>query len=183
MTAVLRVMAPTPHDLLFRSIFRLPRHAAAELGEVLPREFRERIDLATLTRVEGSFVDEALRASSSDLLFRARWKGITTVPRSDAEIVGGADVPAPRSARKPSRTDRCARCGAVPSLADVSRRRRRRASAPRRRPSVAPLRAARAADARGRGRRRATARATGRHRRPSCRSACRSSAARPRRSR
>lgn len=67
-------MAPTPHDTLFRSVFGLPQHAAAELGAVLPRELVELLDLAALRRVEGSFIDDALRASSSDLLFRAPWR-------------------------------------------------------------------------------------------------------------
>ncbi len=67
-------MAPTPHDTLFRSVFGLPQHAAAELGAVLPRELVELLDLAELRRGEGSFIDDALHASSSDLLFRAPWR-------------------------------------------------------------------------------------------------------------
>lgn len=60
---VSRGMAPSPHDALFRAIFGLPQHAAAELEAVLPRELAERLDLARLTRVEGTFIDEALRAN------------------------------------------------------------------------------------------------------------------------
>lgn len=69
-----------PHDALFRAIFGRPQHAAAELHAVLPPALAEALDLAGLTRNEGSFVDEALRASCSDLLFRAPWRheGATT---------------------------------------------------------------------------------------------------------
>lgn len=78
-------MAPSPHDALFRAIFGLPRHAAAELGAVLPRELAERLDLAELTRVEGSFIEETLRASSSDLLFRAPWRRGRVTPPDTAD--------------------------------------------------------------------------------------------------
>ncbi|MBL8842727.1 MAG: Rpn family recombination-promoting nuclease/putative transposase [Planctomycetes bacterium] len=63
-----------PHDALFRAIFGQPLHAAAELHAVLPPALADALDLTGLTRVEGSFVDEALRASCSDLLFRAPWR-------------------------------------------------------------------------------------------------------------
>lgn len=63
-------MPPTPHDALFRATFSQPRHAAAELRAVLPAALLARLDLSALTAVEASFIDEELRGSCADLLFR-----------------------------------------------------------------------------------------------------------------
>ncbi len=60
------------HDGLVRAIFGVPQHAAAELRAVLPPALLEQLDLDTLTRVEASFVDETLRGSAADLLYRVR---------------------------------------------------------------------------------------------------------------
>lgn len=62
-------MTPTPHDALVRAIFGQPQHAAAELRAVLPSEVLAELRLESLATVEGSFIDEALRASCADLLF------------------------------------------------------------------------------------------------------------------
>ncbi|MSR46623.1 MAG: hypothetical protein EXS13_06115 [Planctomycetes bacterium] len=58
------------HDALVRTIFGLPQHAASELRAVLPAALLAQLDLDSLTRVEASFVDEALRSSAADLLYR-----------------------------------------------------------------------------------------------------------------
>ncbi|XXT16983.1 Rpn family recombination-promoting nuclease/putative transposase [Sorangium sp. So ce429] len=65
-------MTPTPHDALFKSTFSQPEHAAAALREVLPAALAARIDFASLRLQPGSFIDEELAASHSDLLFTAR---------------------------------------------------------------------------------------------------------------
>ncbi|WP_437754936.1 Rpn family recombination-promoting nuclease/putative transposase [Sorangium sp. So ce1389] len=65
-------MTPTPHDALFKSTFSQPQHAAGALREALPAALAARIDFASLALQPGSFIDEALAASHSDLLFTAR---------------------------------------------------------------------------------------------------------------
>lgn len=63
------------HDTLFKRMFCVPRHAAAELASVLPKEILATVDLSQLELVPGSFVDEAMRERHTDLLFRApRWR-------------------------------------------------------------------------------------------------------------
>ncbi|WP_437575505.1 Rpn family recombination-promoting nuclease/putative transposase [Sorangium sp. So ce887] len=65
-------MTSTPHDALFKSTFSHPEHAAAALREGLPAALAARIDFASLALYAGSFIDEELTASHSDLLFSAR---------------------------------------------------------------------------------------------------------------
>ncbi|WP_437854337.1 Rpn family recombination-promoting nuclease/putative transposase [Sorangium sp. So ce363] len=65
-------MTPTPHDALFKSTFGQPEHAAAALRQALPAALAARIDFASLALQPGSFIDDALAASHSDLLFTAR---------------------------------------------------------------------------------------------------------------
>ncbi len=60
-------MTSKPHDALFRAIFGLPCHAAAELRAVLPAAVVAELDLETLTPLDGSFVDEELRAAAKVL--------------------------------------------------------------------------------------------------------------------
>jgi hypothetical protein len=62
----------TPHDALVRGIFGQPQYAADELRCVLPPDVLRELRLETLVLADGAFVDERLRASSTDLLFRAR---------------------------------------------------------------------------------------------------------------
>ena len=59
------------HDGLFKRVFSVPAHAAAELRSVLPAAVVERLDLDALTLSTASFVDPELSASHVDLLFRA----------------------------------------------------------------------------------------------------------------
>ena len=72
---VFRRVNPHPHDTLIRAIFGQPDHAADELRAILPASLTSRLDLAALARVEASFVDPALRATSADLLFTVPWHG------------------------------------------------------------------------------------------------------------
>jgi predicted transposase/invertase (TIGR01784 family) len=70
-------MAPpsSPHDALFRAAFASPEAARGLLRAVLPAGLLARLELESLTPVPGSFVDEALAASQSDLLFSVRLSG------------------------------------------------------------------------------------------------------------
>lgn len=65
-------MTSTPHDALFRSIFSQPPQARAELRAVLPASLLQHFDLDSLTALDGTFLDESLRATSADLLFSVR---------------------------------------------------------------------------------------------------------------
>ena len=60
-----------PHDRLFRAVFSDAAEAASLLRAAAPRELRENVDWNSLRLVEGTFVDDALRQSESDLLFEA----------------------------------------------------------------------------------------------------------------
>ena len=60
---------PKPHDKLFRAVFGDTREAESFLCAYLPVALAERLEWPTLSLVETSFVDEALRESESDLLY------------------------------------------------------------------------------------------------------------------
>jgi predicted transposase/invertase (TIGR01784 family) len=62
-------MASTPHDALFKAAFAQPDLAKSELELVLPSEVRAELDLATLAVCPGSFVDEELQQTHSDVLY------------------------------------------------------------------------------------------------------------------
>jgi predicted transposase/invertase (TIGR01784 family) len=71
------VLAPThtPHDALFKAVFSSPEHARAVLRAALPPRLARRLDWSSLTLLDGSFVDEALKERHSDLLFRVKLDG------------------------------------------------------------------------------------------------------------
>ncbi len=58
-----------PHDKLFRAVFSNASEAASLLQTALPPEVRDRIDWSSLTLQDGTFLDEDLRESQSDLLY------------------------------------------------------------------------------------------------------------------
>ena len=60
------------HDALFKSTFSDVEHAAAEFRAVLPASIVTLTDFSTLALCPGSFVDETLAGSQSDLLFTAQ---------------------------------------------------------------------------------------------------------------
>jgi predicted transposase/invertase (TIGR01784 family) len=64
-----------PHDALFKQTFSQVAHAAAELRAVLPPTLVREIDFSTLELCSGSYVDQALLGSQSDLLFSAKVAG------------------------------------------------------------------------------------------------------------
>ncbi|MCB9744667.1 MAG: Rpn family recombination-promoting nuclease/putative transposase [Alphaproteobacteria bacterium] len=60
---------PSPHDRLVKSVLGEPRYAAQLFERFLPPELVAGLDLGALTRVDRSFVDEALSERHADLLF------------------------------------------------------------------------------------------------------------------
>lgn len=70
-----------PHDALFRRVFSAPAQAAALLRESLPAAVRDRFDWDTLRRLPGTFVDERLRRTESDLLFEVDQPGAESPAR------------------------------------------------------------------------------------------------------
>jgi len=115
------------HDALFKKTFSVPEHAAAALRAVLPPSLVARLDFSTLSLCSGSFVDETLAGSESDLfdLDSATAAGVGhLVPRlsfvlddlshvSDAELesrvlglVPALTLWALRNARTPERLER-----------------------------------------------------------------------------
>lgn len=73
------VQSPSPHDALVKAIFARPEHAEGELRRLLPADLVARIDWPALALCSGSYVDEALRGSHSDILFSATCDGKTPV--------------------------------------------------------------------------------------------------------
>ena len=65
----------TPHDALFRVTFERPEHASSVLRALLPAELSKHVDWSSLELAPGSFRDEELRKSETDVLFRARLRG------------------------------------------------------------------------------------------------------------
>ena len=63
-----------PHDHLFRSVFRDESEAAGLLRANLPQAVTSDVLWSSLTRQDGSFIDDRLRASESDLLFAVQRK-------------------------------------------------------------------------------------------------------------
>ena len=61
-----------PHDHLFRLVFADPEETAAFLRARLPDSYQGGILWSSLRRAAGSFVDQELRGSVTDLLFEVR---------------------------------------------------------------------------------------------------------------
>jgi len=68
-----------PHDKLFQAGFRIPANTAAFLRGHLPPWLVKRIQWSKLRHEPGSFVNERLRKSESDLLFRVPCDGGTAL--------------------------------------------------------------------------------------------------------
>ena len=64
-----------PHDKLFRAVFSDTAEAAALLQAALPDFVRDQVDWATLTLLDGTFLDDELRESESDLLYQVEYTG------------------------------------------------------------------------------------------------------------
>lgn len=63
-----------PHDKAFKAALSNINVAKDFLESYLPEKFKRRIDLATLQLCPGSFTDEALKQSETDVLYRATLK-------------------------------------------------------------------------------------------------------------
>jgi predicted transposase/invertase (TIGR01784 family) len=61
-----------PHDSLFRALLEDPQRARALIRDYLPAEITAQLADASPEPMEGSFVDDALRGSQSDRLFRVQ---------------------------------------------------------------------------------------------------------------
>ena len=61
---------PTPHDTLFRALLSDPGRVRDFLRDHLPNDIAGRLADSLPELVEGSFVDEALASSQSDLLLK-----------------------------------------------------------------------------------------------------------------
>jgi len=68
------MMTPTPHDALFRALVADPGRAQALLRDHLPVGIAKRLADKPPKIVEGTFVDETLRGSQSDLLMEVETK-------------------------------------------------------------------------------------------------------------
>ena len=64
-----------PHDKLFRTVFADVGEAGSLLQAYLPESLSRQLNWATLTLLDGTFIDEALRESESDLLFEIEHAG------------------------------------------------------------------------------------------------------------
>jgi hypothetical protein len=65
-------MISSPHDAIFKAAFGQPDIARGELELLLPREVATQLDLSTIETVPGSFIDDELQQTHSDLLYKVR---------------------------------------------------------------------------------------------------------------
>ena len=59
-----------PHDLLFKEAFSRRETAIGFFQNYLPEDIRSRLDWETMKLQPGSYTDEAMRGSETDLLYR-----------------------------------------------------------------------------------------------------------------
>ena len=60
-----------PHDRLFRAVFSDAAETASLLRSALPRDISDKVHWDSLRLIDGTFIDNALRESETDLLFEA----------------------------------------------------------------------------------------------------------------
>jgi predicted transposase YdaD len=68
-------MSTSPHDALFKAAFGQPEIARSEIELLLPHAIAAHLDLDTLEVCPGSFVDDELRHTHTDLLYAVRTRG------------------------------------------------------------------------------------------------------------
>ena len=68
----------SPHDRLFRAIFRKPQHAVELFRAVLPPELVQQLDFDGLEERQSGGVDESLDERRADLVFELSWLGHAT---------------------------------------------------------------------------------------------------------
>ena len=69
------------HDNLVKFAFSIPEHARGVLATALPPTVAARLDLSTLTHIQGTFVDESLqdrRSSTCGSIASSRRRGWKT---------------------------------------------------------------------------------------------------------
>lgn len=64
-----------PHDLVFRFVFVRVAHARAVLRALVGVDTARQLDWSSMRLVPGTYVEEALRDSMSDVLFSVRFRG------------------------------------------------------------------------------------------------------------
>ncbi len=69
-TQIFPALPTTPHDRLFRALASDPGRAAALIRDHLPERIVGLLAATPPVALDGSYVDEALRVSQSDMLFR-----------------------------------------------------------------------------------------------------------------
>ena len=84
-------MLATPHDKLFTEAFGKRENAIGVLRGVIPKALLERMDLRSLRRVEGSFIDGKLRGTASDILYSVLIDGRKALLYVLLEHKSGAD--------------------------------------------------------------------------------------------
>ncbi len=67
-----RTVPATPHDGLFRALVSDPGRAAALIRDHLPKRIVGLLADTPPVPLDGSFVDETLRGSQSDMLFKVK---------------------------------------------------------------------------------------------------------------
>lgn len=60
-----------PHDKLFRSSLQFPKVAREFLELYLPENIKQQLDFNSIEYCQTSFIDEQLKLSQTDVLFRA----------------------------------------------------------------------------------------------------------------
>ncbi len=68
-------LVESPHDRLFKDAFGSPEAARGMIRALVPTSIVEKLDLDSLAPLPGTFVDEALAGSQSDLLFSVSLAG------------------------------------------------------------------------------------------------------------
>lgn len=71
-TRTVRALNTTPHDRLFRALASDPGRAAALIRDHLPERIVGLLAATPPVALDGSYVDEALRGSQSDMLFKVK---------------------------------------------------------------------------------------------------------------
>ena len=69
MTDAIVALTESPHDKLFKDAFGSPEAARGMIQALVPASIVDNLDLNSLVAVPGTFIDEALTGSQSDLLF------------------------------------------------------------------------------------------------------------------
>ena len=62
----------TEHDAGYKLLFSFPQTVRSLLGDFLPQEWQDLLDLDSLERINGSYVSEDLRSRHSDIVWRLR---------------------------------------------------------------------------------------------------------------